>query len=444
MLKGVARRVPARCVLLPLCLAIAIGLGQEVIDSVDVGGWNVAGLTYNARAGVVYGGCFYGHSFFAISCSSNQIVSQITVVRPNDIAYAPLVNKAYCGFSNQGEDSILVIDGSTHTRIKAFPVLGAGFFAMDTLTNRLYMTCYYDDCVGVVDCVGDSVIGYIPIQGEPVHLTINARHRKLYCQNDYNMTVSVIDMNTNQVIRNVYTGSWYFAQCYSEVADKYYCDGAQGVAVIDGATDSVVKQLSLPLGYGPTAMVSVEPESLVMVAAYSGGADSVFMVDARTDSIRSALRCGSSPKALEYSSASNLVYCANSGWDNLSIISADGSRVLGTVPASDYPQDLLVCPEFEKLYVGHGGETNMLYIVRDRVGISEREATLATAARVPASVVTGTYRYDGGASASLVDASGRRVAAIMPGHNDLRALAPGVYAVIAPDARYRGRVVKLK
>src|SRR5512138_3829793 len=121
------------------CLAASIVCGQEVIDSVDVGGWNVAGLTYNSRAGVVYGGCFYGHNFFAISCSTNEIVSQITLV-PGDIAYAPLVNKAYCGFS----DSILVIDGSTHTRIKAMPVLTAGFFAMDTLTNRLYFTCYYD------------------------------------------------------------------------------------------------------------------------------------------------------------------------------------------------------------------------------------------------------------------------------------------------------------
>ncbi|MBM3313451.1 hypothetical protein FJY70_02525, partial [candidate division WOR-3 bacterium] len=129
-------------------LLAAVGRGQEVIDSVDVGGWNVAGLTYNSRAGVVYGGCFYGHNFFAISCSTDKIVSQIVVIRPHDIAYAPLVNKAYCGFSNQGEDSILVIDGSTHTRIKATPVLGAGFFAMDTIANRLYFTCYYDDKVG--------------------------------------------------------------------------------------------------------------------------------------------------------------------------------------------------------------------------------------------------------------------------------------------------------
>jgi YVTN family beta-propeller protein len=411
---------------------------------VDVGGWNVAGLTFNARAGVVYGGCFYGHSFFAIDCSGNAIVSQIEVVRPNDIAYAPLVNKAYCGFANQGQDSILVVDGNTHTRIKAISVVYAGNFAYDSVGNRLYFTCYSDDCVGVLDCWSDSVLCYIPIPGEPVHLNINTRHRKLYCQNDANMTVSVIDMNTNQVIRNVYTGSWYFAQCYSEVADKYYCDGAQGVAVIDGATDSVIKQIRLPQGYSAEAMVSVGQESLVMVAAVGSPSDSLFVIDVRRDSVRSATRAGM-PRALAFSPATQVVYCANgSSWDNLSVVAANGSRVLSYVGVGDEPQDLLVCPAYGKLYVGHGGETRRLYVVRDHVGVGEPKPVHMSGVRRPASLVTGTYVYAGAEPATLVDACGRRVAVIRPGHNDLRALAPGVYAVIAPDVRHRERVVKVE
>jgi DNA-binding beta-propeller fold protein YncE len=258
------------------------------------------------------------------------------------------------------------------------------------------------------------------------------------------MTVSVIDMNTNQIIRNVYVGSWFFAQCYSEVADKYYCDGAQGVAVIDGATDSVIKQIRLPQGYSPTAMVSVESESLVMVAAYSGGADSVFMVDVRSDSIRSALRCGSSPRVLKYSFASNMVYCANSGWDDLSVISADGSRVVGLVPVSDYPQDLLVCPQFAKLYVGHGGETNMLYIVRDRLGIAEAGPSPTHLARATATMVQRTYDHHGSARTVVLDASGRRVAVLKPGDNDLSRLPAGVYLVVEPGQARPRKVVKME
>ncbi len=427
-------------------LAGGVSYGQEVIDSVDVGGWNVAGLTFNSSAGVVYGGCFYIHSnVFAIDCSSNAIVAQIDLPHPGDLAYAPVVNKAYCGFFNHGEDSILVIDGSSHSRIKAIPVPYAGNFEYDSVSNRLYFTCYSEDCVGVLDCWTDSVLGYIPIPGEPADLTINTRHRKLYCQNDANMTVSVIDMNTNQVIRNVHTGSWYFAQCYSAAADKYYTNGLRGVAVICGSGDTLIKQISLPQGYGPTAMVSVESESLVMVAAYSGGADSVYMVDVGADSIRSALRCGSSPRVLEYSSTSRVAYCANSGWDNLSVIAADGSRALSLLPVSDYPQDLLVCPPFEKLYVGHGGETNMLYIVRDRVGVSEPgESRPEAAGPRPATLVSQRYRYQGTVPAVLMDAAGRQVLRFKPGENDVSGLPTGVYMVVGREAGRPGKVVKME
>jgi len=425
-------------------LLAAVGRGQEVIDSVDVGGWNVAGLTYNSRAGVVYGGCFYGHNFFAISCSTDKIVSQIPVV-PRDIAYAPLVNKAYCGFS----DSILVVDGSTHTRIGAIPTLNAGFFAMDTLTNRLYFTCYYDDKVGVLDCVSDTVLTYISIPGEPVHLTINTRRRKLYCQNNYNMTVSVIDMNANQVIRNVYTGSWYMSECYSEAVDKYYCgfaNGPSGVTVIDGATDSVIKLIPLPQGYAAEAMVSIEPESLVMVAAYSGGSDSVFSVDVRNDSISAAVRVRR-PVALAHSPRAHVVYCAaGSTSSDLAVIAEDGSRVMSYVGVGSGPHALLVVPRYEKLYVGHGGPTNMLYIVRDRVGISEPDLlrTRRPVANVPTTILGTEFRYAGDTPAMLVDACGRKSRNIAPGDYDLSTLSPGVYVLLAGRNAAPRKVVKLK
>jgi DNA-binding beta-propeller fold protein YncE len=233
-----------------------------------------------------------------------------------------------------------------------------------------------------------------------------------------------------------------------EIADivLQWCDGAQGVAVIDGATDSVIKQIGLPQGYQPEAMVSVEPESLVMVAAYSGGSDSVFVIDVRRDSIRSAGRARV-PAALAYSPRANVVYCANgSNSNNLSVIAADGSRVLSYVAVSAGPQSLLVCPPYEKLYVGHGGETNMLYIVRDRVGISEPDLPGLTPFAMPAVTLVGdrTFRYEGPGPASLVDACGRKARDIAVGSNDLSTLSPGVYVLVAGRGAAPRKVVKLR
>jgi DNA-binding beta-propeller fold protein YncE len=243
-----------------LCLAAAAGRGQEVIDSVDVGGWNVDGLTYNSKADVVYGRCLYGENFFAIDCSTNQVLTQIPLWAPNDVAYSATSNKAYCTFTSHGEDSVLVVDGNAHSRLCAVPMPGATWAIWDSVSDYLYVNCYVEDQVAVLDCRGDTVVAYIPMRGEPVGLTINTKRHKLYVHNDVDGSLAVIDMATNQILRHLSPGSLWYASCYSEVADKYYCDGVQGVAVIDGATDSVIKQIRLPQGYSAAAMVAVDRE----------------------------------------------------------------------------------------------------------------------------------------------------------------------------------------
>ena len=450
-------------ILAALCLAAGAGYCQYVEDSIDVGGWNQSGLVYNSRAGVVYGRCYYGDNFFAIACSTNELVAQIPLMGPIATAYASTVNKAYCTFSYHGGDSVLVVDGSTHQRIKAVRIDGAYLPVWDSVSNRLYISCFDYDEIAVFDCGTDSVLERIPIPGEPVKMAINTKRRKLYVQNDYDMTVSVIDMNTNQVIRNVYVGSWFFCAAYSEVADKYYCNGTQGVAVICGAGDTLIRQIRLPQGYLAKAMVSVEPESLVMVATYSGGADSVFMLDVGRNEVRSAIRVGSSPKALVYSMATHLVYCANSGWDNLSVIAEDGSKVLSQVAVGDGPMALCVCSGEEKLYVGHGGMTNMVYAVCDRLGVAEEAGSFAEigyerwrAAPSPFSSQVWLERVGKGrapAAVSVYSQDGRFVRGLAEGQGGRyvwngrdtreRRVAPGVYfAVVTGSQLERVRLVK--
>jgi len=351
-----------------LLLVAAAAQGQWVEDSIDVGGWNVSGLVYNSRAGVVYGRCFYGENFFAIACSTNELVSQIPVTYPIATAYNSTDNRAYCTFSYHGEDSVLVVDGSTHTRIKAVRVDGAYQPVWDRISNRLYITCFGYRDIAVYDCASDSVVARIPLPDDPIGLTINTRRRKLYAQGDANMAVTVVDLTTNQVTSNVHVGDYLNAGCYSTAGDKYYCDGAEGIAVIDGVGDSLLKQIGLPRGYSLKDMVAVESESLVMAAACSGNSDSVFSIDVVHDSLVAAVRV-KMPRELVYSPASRVVYCTNGSlWDNLSVISADGMRVVGSVQVGDEPSALVTCPPRAKLYVGHSGMTPMVYVVRDQVG----------------------------------------------------------------------------
>jgi YVTN family beta-propeller protein len=424
---------------------IAVASGQEVIDSVDIGSWGQDALTYNSRAGVIYGASWNGEKVFAIACSTNTLVADIHVKYPQDIAYDPIDNKVFISYSWHDEDSILVLDGYTHARLRAFAVPGVWTLLYDSVSNRIYANCYDEDEVAVIDCASESVLCRIPVPGEPVNLTINTRHRKLYCQNDANMTVSVIDMSTNQIITNIYTGSWYFCAAYSEVADKYYCgfdNGGSAVTAISGSGDSIIGRISLPAGYVVKQMVVVEREPLLMAAAYSGGTDSIFSINAMTDSLVSSARV-KMPRALVLSPRTELVYCANgSTWDNVAAFCPVGTRLLALLDVNDEPMSLALAPTYGFLYVGHGGETPMVYVVRDVVGIAELGTNGVPTKAGTASVVHRRYCVPG--PTMLADIAGRPVAHLAPGPNDLSHLPPGVYiAMTAGQSRPR-KVVILK
>ncbi|MBM3323694.1 hypothetical protein FJY69_09500, partial [candidate division WOR-3 bacterium] len=85
-----------------------------------------------------------------------------------------------------------------------------------------------------------------------------------------------------------------------------------------------------------------------------------------------------------------------------------------------------MCPPFEKLYVGHCGMTNMVYVVRDRLGVTERHDSHPLADdRLAATLVSQRYRYRGATSAALVGLDGRQVAVLEAGENDLGWLPAG-------------------
>lgn len=115
------------------------------------------------------------------------------------------------------------------------------------------------------------------------------------------------------------------------------------------------------------------------------------------------------------------------------------------VPVGDGPQDLLVCPPFEKLYVGHCGMTNMVYVVRDRLGVTERHDSHPLADdRLAATLVSERYRYRGAVPAVLTDAAGRSVLRLRLGENDVSRLPIGVYVVVGLGAERLGKVVKME
>ncbi|MFO7675445.1 MAG: YncE family protein [bacterium] len=428
---------PAVLVLL-LALA-ATGYGQWVEDSIDVGGAWVGSMAYNPLMDVVYGNCQYRDGiFFAIDCATNRVVASWPVDWPMEAAYDSIDHKLYLPFGFDAE-SLAVIDGRTHRRIKAIPLEWARLCVWDGMRDRLYVSCPERGVVAVFDCTQDSLICEIPVGRYPLKMFLNGRHRKLYVHNHDSETYSVVDLATNTKVATIPVQTSLGAACYSRAGDKFYCGAGSSVLVVDGGTNAVLSAIPLPIGCLAIDMVSVEAESLVMVSLYGGGLDGVYAVSVATDSIIATHSTGGNPRYLAWSLASGLVYCSIGTARSVAVFSADGTRFVGTLAVGAGPFVITPVSRHRRVYVSHTS-CDLVYVIRDEAGgIAEEPPGAGRPVRVRASVTAGRLRVED--AGLLLDVSGRAVARLEKGENDVRRLAPGVYFVRRQDTGESARLV---
>jgi len=372
-------------VLAGLLLTVATGTAQYVEDSVDVGARAVGSLVYNSREDVLYGASEEG-TFFAISCDSNRVVESLHLQYAFRVAYDSIDNKAYCTFYGPDwQDSLLVVDGQTHTRARAISIPGATMPVWDPVSDRVYVSCQSTDKVAVVDCRTDSLLAYIPVGACPIKLYINPLRRKLYVQNGDDGTISIVNMTTNQVVKALAVGGVPNAGYYSGRADKFYTAASFGyVAAIDGQGDSVVAQIQVAPYSEVLSAAGNEGSNLVMFGIYAEYCYT-YAISTLTDSVTAISQVTGLPYGLLYSQTTDRFYCGNGVYGSVSVITGDGTRIVKTLAAGEDPFVFACAPRHNRVYVGQLNSSKV-FVIRDTTdGVEESgpgQRTLAGSLRV--------------------------------------------------------------
>jgi len=343
--------------LLAVGLAVGASVAQEIVDSIDVAATAIYSLAYNSHANVIYGVSGQSYDFIAVSCDSHKVVARLNRRHPLEVVYDSLDAKAY--FTQATDwDSVIVMDGRTHSRLRAIQLNWASGLLWDPVADRLFVNCD-EDGVAVIDCRTDSILCWIRVGVDPDEMHISQRHRKLYVNNWGGESVSIVDLSTNQVIRTIPIGSYAQSGWFSESTDKYYCGRSRQVVVIDGTGDSIVKRIPLPPESGG-AMAGCDSSGLLLVDGY----DSVLVVGIAQDSIVARHQVGGNVTTLLHSHASGLYYSANYRY-SVTVLSADGRHVVRELRASRDPYALTGGPG-KRLYLACTG-SRFLYVIRDSV-----------------------------------------------------------------------------
>jgi DNA-binding beta-propeller fold protein YncE len=197
------------------------------------------------------------------------------------------------------------------------------------------------------------------------------------------------------------------------------------VAVIDGQTDSILRTLTTgPLVYG---LSYNESRNLVYVDVMDSNA--VKLIDAGGDSLLpTSIPAGNWPWALCYAPETDELYCADNRGNTVAVIDGNADTLMHLVAVGRNPTALAWNPTWHRMYVANHDNATVS-IVRDAPsGIEELTPEVGVKQTI-ATVAGGTLFLRRPDPAVLVDASGRVAAKLEPGSNSVGHLRRGVYFV---------------
>ncbi|HEY2053845.1 MAG TPA: PKD domain-containing protein [Solirubrobacterales bacterium] len=229
---------------------------------------------------------------------------------PDAIAITPDGSRAYV--VNGGGGTVSVIDTQTNQVVGPPISVGSTFaegiaIAPDGL--RAYVT--HPKGVAVIDTQTNQLVGTIKLPGSPFGFAIAPDGRTAYVGNAAAGTVSVIDLQTDQV------------------------------------TGSAIKVGEEPLG------IAITPDGTAAYVA-NGNSESVSVIDTATGAVEGpAIKVGKEPGSIAITPNGAVVYVANVESDSISVIDVASNKVVGSIASESF--DLAMAPNGRTLYTTRSG-----------------------------------------------------------------------------------------
>jgi len=448
-------------------------------------------LCYDSGRDVLYAAGDMG-SICAVDCRLDSVVGVSTLCSEvHQLRYAPGVDKVY--FSQyDSRKCISAVDPSTN-RVTALMPVGAGLsFCYNRTSHKLYVPTEFafgSDCIAVYDALGDSLLTTMPLE-RVKRMVWDSVHNKLYCLYNSNETESgvvlMFDGVGDTLLKRIDLLSQADWLVWIPEYGKLYASGVDLTTVIDCATDSIVDELPVHLPASDVCyaadegkvyfasgevvrVVDVRRDSLadslrrrgwvqtvggnLLYArgyhrlywnrCYDNSVDSVDVIDTRSDSIIRALRVTYPLTAMCFDSLAGQVYLACLYDTFLSVIDCVTDRIDGTVRLpNSLLWSLVLSPEQHRLYVGC--RQGLMVVRTDSMAGLASPATSGAERLAFPTLLRRFFVLPPGQTARLVDVTGRRVAVLVPGRNDLAGLPPGAYFLVEDGLSRKAKVLMLR
>lgn len=304
-------------------------------------------------------GCFFFLSVKLYAQSNQTVPNGGTVTSVNftgGCTYNWVNSDPSIGLAASGTGDILsftaVNNGST-------PVT-ATITATPTENGFIFAANPYTDKVAVINTTTNTVVTYVQVGGGPSGLSLSPDGSRLYVVNTESSSISVINTSTDQVISTIQVGSYPYGVVVSPDGNTVYVANgvSNSVSVINAATNKVTSTINLTKS-GPWC-ISISPDGAeLFLTDYNS--NSMLTINTATKVIKS-VTVGTTPIGLSTSSNANLVYVANFGSANVSVVNVLTNTVVATIPVEASPMGVTISADGKSVYVTNSGSNSVSII----------------------------------------------------------------------------------
>jgi YVTN family beta-propeller protein len=408
-----------------------------------------------------------------------------TGLAPRAVMWNPTANKVYTADDDGG--TVTIIDGASNEVRATVPVgVYPGGLSCNPHTNKVYVCRAGEEpgdyVLAVIDGAGDSVLTRLQLQNRPCWSVVNENLNKVYVYcNEPLERITVLDGTADTVLRELRTRfSSYMLVHPASNRLFFYTDGDfDTVKVLDCSTDSVVVRMPMQTDrrsmggwcYNPAndfAYLSTGRGTYAfpatgdsVVALVSGGAaelcavpfpnklylktdwDWLWVVDGNTNSVTDTLAIQGGPILCD--TVHGKVYTSRASTHLVSVVDARSDTLLKTIPLpGTMPYEMCWNRSNSRVYIADP-QANAVQVVRDTTtGVSESHPYRVASGARAGSLVSGAFKWPGREAGRVIDASGKGVAEVNHGSNDLGHLPAGVYVVVGAGTDATTKFVKLR
>jgi YVTN family beta-propeller protein len=422
-----------------LAVLLLAPAGAQYIERVLNVGRGPRALAYDSTRGRLFVACGGANAVKVVSVADLRVTSTMSVGQnPTDIVFNPAAGKVYvCCSPVSGGGSVYVIDAES-LRVLATLAVGTDPYklVLNTSDNTVCCLNRTGQSVSIISCDQNRVLGSVSLPQVPDDIIWHPTNNRVYTASGGYMQsgkVTVIDPASRQVVKTLNSGREAYRLASNPVQNRVYCGnkGSSDMVIIDGSQNNIVATVST--ASEPWAMLYM-PLGKLYVGNYWTATASV-MRGSENQFFRTFGVAGGTT-AFAYDAETRHLYAASALGSRVSVIDArDGyDETIDSIITGAGPSDIAVCQEVHRVFVGNAWDSTVT-VIRDMPGgVGEAERGELRSGRGGATVCRGVLSLlptaaGPGSETFLLDPSGRRVASLHLGPNDVSHLEPGVYFV---------------